>query len=90
MSLERQDLEEMDRDELINEIRGIDRRLSDLQTFVYETMRPQLADQQEAINELRSENERLQARLDETSGKEEKVAAIVRYAARRRDSEPII
>jgi regulator of replication initiation timing len=74
----------MDRDELIDEIIGLDRRLKDTQTLVFETLKPRLDELEGRVDELEAENERLRARLSESGGKEEKVAAIVRFALNKR------
>jgi len=82
----------MDRDELIEELTGMDRRLSDLQSVVYEMLKPQVDDLQDRVDELEAENQRLRERLDEggAGGKDEKVAAIVQYAHEARGSAPAV
>jgi uncharacterized coiled-coil protein SlyX len=82
----------MDRDELEEKIDGLERQLSDMQTFVYETAKPKLDEQEQLIEEHQQELERLRQRVDsaEETSKEGKVRDIVMYAKNRRNSETVV
>jgi len=91
MSLSRAELAAMDRDELIDEVTGLDRRLTDLQAFVYEELKPRL-EALEAENEALRERvaaaestvESVQSIGSEATSKEEKIAQVVAYADNQR------
>lgn len=80
----------MTRDELIETVVGLDRRLNNTQTLVYETMKPQLDELADRVDELEAENQRLRERLDDSGGKDAKVAAIVEFADNAREGAPAI
>lgn len=83
--------EEMDRDELLEEVEGLDRRLSDMQEFVYGELKPTMERLSETVESLEKENQRLRARLDDSEGgKEGKVTAIVEYANNARNGAPAV
>jgi len=92
MSLSRTELEAMDRDELINEIQGMDRRINDTQMMVYEQLMPRLNDLEDRVGELEAENNRLRTRLESQSStsKDGKVAAIVNFAANKAGAAPAV
>lgn len=90
MSLSRAELAAMDRDELIDEIVGLDRRLKDTQTLVYETLKPRLDELEGRVDDLEAENDRLRSRLSEQGGKDDKIASIVEYAVNQRSGDKAV
>lgn len=90
MSLSRAEVEAMDRDELVDEIIALDRRLQDTQALVYERLKPTLDELEDRIGELEAENQRLRERLDDSNTKDAKVADIVEYADGARDGRPAV
>ena len=80
MSLSRAELQAMDRDELVREVKGMDDRLAHMQKFVYERLLARL-------NDLDAENDRLRNRVAELEGRVTPDPAGKDYAELTRDEK---
>jgi regulator of replication initiation timing len=95
-SVSRAELEAMSRDELIDVIVELDQRVTQQKALLVNVIedKKELQDTVDNIvdrvDELEAENNRLRTRIEDSDGKDAKVAAIVEYAANKRGSKPAV